>query len=73
MYGRCRTPNLGGPLGRPLDFFAATAGIRASPFSWVDPTKIPRRQWLYGRHYIRKVHFRDCRARRLRQVDPRYD
>jgi hypothetical protein len=33
---------------------AATAGVRASPFAWVDPTKIPRRQWLYGRHYIRR-------------------
>jgi AAA domain len=33
---------------------AAPAGVRASPFSWVSPKKIPRRQWLYGRHYIRK-------------------
>jgi hypothetical protein len=33
---------------------AVPAGFRASPFSWVDPKKIPRRRWLYGRHYIRK-------------------
>jgi hypothetical protein len=28
--------------------------IKASPFVWIDPTTIPRRQWLYNRHYIRK-------------------
>lgn len=33
---------------------AAPAGVSATPFSWVDPKKIPRRQWIYGRHYIRK-------------------
>jgi AAA domain-containing protein len=29
-------------------------GIQASPFVWIDPAKIPRRKWVYGRHYIRK-------------------
>ena len=29
-------------------------GIQASPFVWIDPAKIPRRKWIYGRHYIRK-------------------
>ena len=28
--------------------------IKASPFVWVDPAAIPHRQWLYGRHYVRK-------------------
>ena len=27
--------------------------ITATPFVWKDPAKIPRRQWLYGHHYIR--------------------
>ncbi len=30
------------------------AGIVATPFAWIDPTAIPRRQWLYGRHYVQK-------------------
>lgn len=28
--------------------------IKATPFFWRDPAQIPRRQWLYGRHYIRR-------------------
>lgn len=32
----------------------APAPITASPFDPIDPTKIPKREWLYGRHYIRK-------------------
>jgi hypothetical protein len=28
--------------------------IKATPFVWVDPTKIPLRRWLYGRHYQRQ-------------------
>lgn len=27
--------------------------VRATPFSWPVPSKIPRRRWLYGRHLIR--------------------
>ena len=30
------------------------AGIKATPFLWRDPATIPARQWLYGRHLIRK-------------------
>jgi hypothetical protein len=30
----------------------APAVIKATPFIWVDPASIPRRKWLYGRHYI---------------------
>ncbi|MCJ2098444.1 AAA family ATPase [Methylobacterium sp. E-046] len=32
----------------------AAAPIRATPFVLRDPRSIPRRQWLYGRHYIRR-------------------
>lgn len=35
----------------------ATDGIDrgiATPFEWVDPSFIPPRAWIYGRHYIRK-------------------
>lgn len=28
--------------------------IRATPFVWTDPEKIPRREWIYGRHLIRR-------------------
>lgn len=28
--------------------------ITATPYVWRDPRSIPRRQWLYGRHYIRR-------------------
>ena len=28
--------------------------IQATPFAWIDPPEIPRRRWLYGRHYVRK-------------------
>jgi hypothetical protein len=28
--------------------------LAAEPFVWCDPAAIPRRQWLYGRHFIRQ-------------------
>ncbi|MGO9418034.1 AAA family ATPase [Roseiarcus sp.] len=28
--------------------------IKASPFVWIEPAAIPRRRWIYGRHYVRK-------------------
>ncbi len=28
--------------------------IRATPFVWKSPDSIPLREWLYGRHYIRR-------------------
>jgi hypothetical protein len=28
--------------------------ITAAPFQWCDPRSIPLRQWIYGRHYIRR-------------------
>lgn len=28
--------------------------IKATPWVWREPHDIPRREWLYGRHYIRK-------------------
>jgi hypothetical protein len=33
---------------------SATEGVSASPYRWTDPLDIPPRQWLYGRHFIRK-------------------
>lgn len=30
------------------------AGIQARRFEWIDPADIPRREWLLGRHLIRK-------------------
>src|SRR5271165_664676 len=33
---------------------AAARSIVATPFVWIDPAAIPRRQWLYGRHYSRQ-------------------
>lgn len=40
------------------DFGADTAdestAIKATPFLWRNPATIPPRQWLYGRHLIRK-------------------
>jgi AAA domain len=32
----------------------AKATIVATPFAWRDPAGIPKRAWLYGRHYVRK-------------------
>ena len=30
------------------------AGVKATLFEWPDPAEIPTRQWLYGRHPIRR-------------------
>ena len=32
----------------------ARRGIQASPFVWIDPASIPKRRFLYGRHYVRE-------------------
>ena len=32
----------------------APAAVRATPYSWIAPTTIPRRDFVYGRHLIRK-------------------
>jgi hypothetical protein len=37
-----------------LDASEKPSIIKATRFSWIDPSAIPRRQWLYGRHYVRK-------------------
>ena len=29
------------------------APITPTPFQWIDPVRLPRRQWLYGKHLIR--------------------
>jgi AAA domain len=39
------------PAGEPG---AAVRVITPTPFVWRNPATIPRRQWLYGKHYIRK-------------------
>lgn len=36
------------------DITSRTRRIEPSPFVWRDPTKVPAREWLYDRHYIRK-------------------
>jgi hypothetical protein len=55
---------MNGPAPSPFDLIDAetreasteadVAKIKASPFVWIEPAAIPRRQWLYGRHYVRK-------------------
>jgi hypothetical protein len=44
------------PLGEPAAPHGVSrpARIVAKPFRWIEPEAIPRRQWLYGRHYIRE-------------------
>lgn len=41
---------------------AETTAIDAKPFMWRDPADIPARQWLYGRHLIRKFLSLDIAA-----------
>src|SRR2546430_3137270 len=31
-----------------------TCALPISPFQWIDPSKIPQREWLYRPHYIRQ-------------------
>jgi len=33
---------------------AKSANIKATPFEWCEPSKIPLREWLYGGHFIRR-------------------
>src|SRR5262249_17580619 len=45
----------GGPTGREQGEGAQSReGVSATPFQAFDFAKIPPRQWLYGRHYVRK-------------------
>ena len=39
------------PLAKPAD---TKARVRATPFTIPDPKAVPERDWLFGRHYIRK-------------------
>lgn len=39
-------------VAEPID--AGNHGIKATPFVLMDPRTIPTRQWLYGRHYVRR-------------------
>ena len=38
----------------PTIILAAGAPLRATPFVWRDPRTIPPRQWLFGKHYVRR-------------------
>lgn len=37
-----------GPIAQPRKT------IRATPFTWRVPSAIPPREWIYGRHYVRR-------------------
>jgi RecA-family ATPase len=39
-------------VGKPA---AISSGFVLNTWSIIDPTKFPRRQWLYGRHYLRRT------------------
>lgn len=39
---------------RQEDTSDARTPLTASPFTFLDPSTLPKRQWLYGTHYIRK-------------------
>ncbi len=43
-----------GPPDEPGAQATAAASLRAVPFAWCDPSAIPMREWIYGRHYVRK-------------------
>ncbi|MFF9552738.1 AAA family ATPase [Methylobacterium fujisawaense] len=43
-----------GPSDEPGFKETAAASLRAVPFTWCDASAIPERQWVYGRHYVRK-------------------
>jgi hypothetical protein len=47
-------PDEAEPPGREASGGGKPVAIAASAFKWIDPAAIPRRQWLYGRHYVRK-------------------
>lgn len=40
--------------GQPVATDATAPLITPTPYSWQDPTTIARREWLYGRHLIRR-------------------
>lgn len=46
--------NLFGGASASADAAPPTPKINAKPYGWPAPASIPRRQWLYGRHLIRK-------------------
>jgi hypothetical protein len=43
----------GGPGGQE-NVQRRTVSIEAAPFVWADPAGLPRRKWIYDRHYIRR-------------------
>lgn len=47
-------PQANGAPGSPDAVQVAMPAFVATPYAWIDPASIPRRDWLYGRHLIRK-------------------
>ncbi|MCJ2039555.1 AAA family ATPase [Methylobacterium sp. J-059] len=45
-------PPLGETVGEPAR--AQRTPIRATQFQWIDPSTLPKREWVFGRHLIRK-------------------
>jgi hypothetical protein len=41
-------------IGELSDDVVGEVNISATPYRWIDPGSIPRREWLHGRHLIRK-------------------
>jgi hypothetical protein len=48
----------GGPKEEAPEPTTPDSPITATPWTWRDPATIPPREWLYGRHFIRK--FMSC-------------
>lgn len=42
------------PEAQKIDPIPKRGDILASPYHWIDPADLPRRQWMYGRSFIRK-------------------
>lgn len=38
-----------------VDEDSGSGEIKATPYRWVEPSDLPQRSWLYGRHLIRKT------------------
>ncbi len=53
-FDGARPPNGTARHSARLSSFSIKPDIRATPFAWQDPATIPKRRWVYGRHYIRQ-------------------
>ena len=50
------------PYDEPVTTGATGAAIKATPFLWRDEADIPKRQWLYGKHLLRRFLSLDVAA-----------